>query len=424
MRRRDFIKRFVGASCGIGAYLFNNPFRPRFRIAQASTGKVLIVIFQRGGCDGLNTIVPFGESEYYNLRPTIAIAPPNLSDPASAINLDGFFGLHPGLAAFESIYQAGDLAILPTVHYPNATRSHFDAQPLIETAASNAQQGLDGWLNRHISSHAHTAPLRAASFAHKDDAVLPASMRGPEIVSTFNDLTNLNLGIPTAEEEALIPRLNQIYAQSPNPERVYRQLIQDVGQVVINDLSVIGTIDFSNYTPASGAVYPDTTFGQQMKQTAQLIKEGVGLEVAALSKHKWDHHSDQGGGNSDGRQYKLFVEFAGAIAALYQDLGTLMSDVSILTMTEFGRTAGENGSFGTDHGNASTWFVISQSLTGGIYLGGGWPGLLPEQLHENRDLAHTVDYRDVMGEVISLHLGNNDLAAVLPGHTYSPVGFF
>lgn len=420
--RRSVIKVLAGLSLGLGGFVLTNPFQPRFRVANASTGKTLIVIFQRGGCDGLNTIVPYTEADYYTMRPTIAIAPPDPLNPEAAIDLDGFFGLHPALAPFEPIFLAGDMAILPTVHYPSATRSHFDGQPLIETAASVPQQGLDGWLNRHLSSHGHSAALRAASFSHKEDAGLAASMRGPTVVSSFNDLTKFNLGMDNGEAE-LLQRLSQVYGQVANPEKVYRQMLQDFGQVVISDLSTINNIDFSNYTPSNGAVYPNTKFGLQLMQTAQLIKEGVGLELVALSLHKWDHHRDQGGGNTGGKQYNRFVEFAGGISACYQDLGSLMNDVVILTMTEFGRTARENGSFGTDHGNASAWFVIGKAINGGIYLGSGWPGLAPEQLHGDRDLEHTVDYRDVMGEILTLHLGNNDLATVLPGHTYSPIGF-
>ncbi len=423
MKRRDFLKRFIGTSCGVGAYLFSNPFQPRFRIARAATGKVLVVIFQRGGCDGLNTVVPYGESLYYSYRPTIAIAPPDVNNVNSAIDLDGFFGLHPGLAAFEPLYQAGDMAILPTVHYPNATRSHFDGQPLIETSAAVPQQGLDGWLNRHLTSHADSGQLRAAAFANGEDSGLPASMRGAAIVSTFSDLTDFNLGLSAGEEADMVQRLDQIYSQTADQTKRYRQLLHDFGGVALNDLNIIAGIDFTGYNPANGASYPDTVFGVQLKQTAQLIKEGVGLEVAALSKHKWDHHRDQGGGESSGKQYNLFVEFAESIAAFYQDLGAQMSDVMVLTMTEFGRSAKENASKGTDHGNASTWFVISKSLNGGIYLGTGWPGLATEQLYNDRFLAHTVDYRDVLGEVISLHLGNNDLATVIPGHSYNPVGF-
>lgn len=423
MKRREFFKTMASLACGVGAYCFDNPLQPRFRLAHAASNKVLIVIFQRGACDGLNTIVPYGEDDYYNYRPTIAISPPNQNNIEAAIDLDGFFGFHPALAEFESIYKDGDMAILPAVHYPEATRSHFEGQALIETAAFYPQQGLDGWLNRHLASHSHGAQLRAASFVRSYGSGFAESMRGPEIVSSFKNLTQFNLGMSTDDETALLQRLTQIYGQSPNPQRAYSQLVKDSGQVLINDLSLIGSIDVSGYTPANGASYPETLFGSQLREIAQLVKAGVGLEVASLSTSGWDHHRDQGGGNVNGAQYQKLQEFSRGISGLYADLGPLMSNVVILTMTEFGRSARENGSLGTDHGSASSWFVISKAVSGGIYLDSGWPGLATAQLREGRDLAHTIDYRDVMGEVVSLHLGNNDLATVIPEHNYSPIGF-
>ena len=423
MRRRDFLAKLTASTLAAGSLLFDNPFRPRFRIAnaQAATGKTLIVVFQKGGCDGLNTVVPYTDPNYYNLRPTIGIAPP-FNGAESAIYLDQDFGLHPGLSAFESIYQAGDLAILPTVHYPDATRSHFDGQFLVESAPPQGQQGVDGWLNRHLVSRPSSAPLPAVGFATGEDSSLPDSLRGQAIVSTFSDMTTFNLGLEAAEETTLLQRLQPIYEQNADPSKIYAQQVHDFGRAVIDDLNLIADIDFNGYIPANGAVYPSTDLGRSMKQTAQLIKEGVGLEVAALTRHGWDLHKNQGGGESTGKHYDRLADFGDSIAALYQDLGGLMTDVVILTMTEFGRKVKENQSGGTDHGHAAAWFVVSPNVTGGIYLGSGWPGLAPEQLN-NKALAHTLDYRDVYAEVLLRHLGNTNLATVLPGHSYTPINF-
>ncbi len=427
MKRRDFLGKLGASYFAIASSFFDGPFRPRFRIARAATGKTLVVVFQIGGSDGLSTIVPYGDADYYNLRPTLAVAPPSI-DPASAINLDGFFGLHPGIAAFESIYGAGDMAILPTVQYPNATRSHFAGQDLIQTAAAVKNQGLDGWLNRHLVSQTGNSVLRAVGYGVDEDAGLPESLRGSAIVSTFNDLTSFGLGLPQAEETALLQRLTPIYDQSPDPARLYAQLVHDFGRAVIDDVTLIGGIDFAGYVPENGAVYPNTVLGNQMKQTAQLIKAGVGLEVAALTtENNWDTHSNQGAAdNPNGALYTELTDFGNSIAALYHDLGSLMMDVVVLTTTEFGRTARENASGGTDHGNASTWFVVSPAVQGGIYLGTGWPGLSPGPsgtLHDDRDLEHTIDYRDVYWEVLVRHLANTDPATVVPGHSYNPIGF-
>ena len=422
MKRRDFLKKLGTGYLALSSLMLDDPFRPRFRIARAAGGKKLIVVFQKGGCDGLNTIVPYGDPDYYVLRPTLGIAAPAGGNPQAAKDLDGFFGLHPALSTFESIYAAGDLAILPTVHYAGASRSHFDAQFHMQTAPGVVER-TDGWLNRHLTSQPGGGGIRAAGFAFDDDAGLPDALRGPAIVSTFRDLTGFGFGLPAAEEQELRGRLAQIYAQEPNASRVFAQTIHDYGGAMVNDLALLDTIDFNSYVPANGAVYPNSKFGTAMKQTAQLLKEDVGLEIAALTRHLFDTHDDQGGGESTGSHYKALYDYGRAVSALYTDLGSMMSDVLILTMTEFGRTARENASGGTDHGNAAAWFVINHNVNGGIHLGSGWPGLAPAQLNEDRDLVYTLDYRDVMAEVMVRHLGNGNLATVLPDHTYSPIDF-
>jgi uncharacterized protein (DUF1501 family) len=197
--------------------------------------------------------------------------------------------------------------------------------------------------------------------------------------------------------------------------------VQENGRVIINDLAVLSGINPNTYVPANGAVYPNSGYGTQLRQIAQLIKADLGLEVAALSIGGWDTHSDQGGGQTNGQQARRHQDFAQGIAAFATDLGTLMQDVVIVTMTEFGRTAEENASRGTDHGHASAWFVAGGPVRGGIY--GPWPGLSTAQLEDGRYLDHSIDFRDVMGEILSVHMGNNQLGVLLPGHTFQPVGF-
>lgn len=418
MNRRGFLTSFVGASCAACALAFDNPLRPRFRTAEAATGKTLVVVFQRGGCDGLNTVVPYGDDRYYNLRPTIAIAPPTAGNSEAAMPLEDdthpdFFGLHPALAAFDPIYKAGDLVVMPAVHYPEASRSHFDSQAFIESA--DTVKSFDGWLNRHLSTLPTAADLRAVGFG----STLPHALKGPEIVSAFQNLAHFNLGLPEGESDTLLQRLTPIYDQTLNLHVPYQESLHDFGRVLVHDLDVVNRVTATPYAPANGAVYPSSSFGAQLQQTAQLIKSGVGLEIAALSIGGWDTHGNQGGAN--GSQARRFADFADSLAAFYHDLGAQMQDVLVLTMTEFGRTAKENGSKGTDHGNASAWFAMGKSLTGGIY--GTWPGLQEGQLYRGRYLSHTVDYRDVLGEVLTGHLGNAALDYLLPAHAYQPVGF-
>lgn len=421
MNRRDFLRFLVSASAGTAAVAITNPLRPRFAFAQSSAGKTLVVIFQRGGNDGLNTVVPFGDANYYRLRPRIAVPPPNAGDPNAALALNGFgapanfFGLHPGLAPLMPIWNAGQLAVLPATHYPNATQSHFDGQENIESGADGAT--LDGWLNRHLITLPRPAALRAVGFGDE----MPHALRGAVVVSAFNDIANFTLGVPANQEQALLADLSRVYSQNPDNTKAYRALVHDSGRAVVNDLAVLSGINTSSYQPANGAAYPNSNYGRQLRQIAQLIKSGVGLEVAALSIGGWDTHNNQGAGESTGQQARRHQDFAGGIAALRTDLGAAaMRDVTILTMTEFGRTAADNGSGGTDHGNAAAWFVAGGSVRGGIY--GAWPGLTAQSLVRGRYLAHSVDFRNVMGDVLVRHLGNPDMADVLPGFNYQPVG--
>ena len=415
------MRLLVSASAGTAAVALTNPFRPRFAFAQSASGKTLVVIFQRGGNDGLNTVIPFGDANYYTLRPRIAVPRPNPNDPTAALPLTGFgapsnfFGLHPGLAALMPIWNAGQLAVLPSTHYPNATQSHFDGQDTIESGADSAT--LDGWLNRHLITLPRPAALRAVGFGD----VLPHALRGAVVVSAFNDIANFTTGLPADQEQALLTDLSRVYSQNPDNAKAYRGLVHAHGRAVVNDLAILSDIDPANYRPANGAVYPSSFFGKQISQVAQLIKGGFGLEVAALSIGGWDTHNNQGGGESTGMQSRRHQDFAAGIAALRTDLGsTAMRDVTVLTMTEFGRTAADNGSGGTDHGNAAAWFVVGGSVRGGIY--GTWPGLAAQNLVRGRYLAHSVDFRNVMGDVLVRHLGNPDVADILPGFGYQPVG--
>ncbi|MCK6554510.1 DUF1501 domain-containing protein [Candidatus Binatia bacterium] len=413
--RREFFRYLAAASAATAGFALSNPLRPRLRMARAAVGKTLVVVFQRGGCDGLNTVIPYGDPNYAGLRPTIGIAPPSAGDPASAVDLDGFFGLHPGLAALAPIHAEGHLAVLPAVQYPDASQSHFDSQLFIESAA--VSKTLDGWLNRHLVTVPQPAALRAVGFG----AELPDALRGQAVVSAFNDITDFTLGLPDGEEDVLLADLGRIYSQQPDDTKAYRTLVQNSGRVVINDLAVLSEVDPRSYVPANGAVYPNSTFGTQLRQVAQLVKVGLGLEIAALSIGGWDTHTDQGGGQTNGQQSRRHQDFARGIAALYADLGPMMQDVVVLTMTEFGRTARENDNRGTDHGHAGAWFVAGHAVRGGMY--GAWPGLGTAQMVRGRYLDHSLDFRDVMGDVLTRHMGNTDLATLLPGHTYTPVGF-
>ncbi len=406
MQKRDFLKYMLATTAG-GSWLTQS-----VSTAMAATApKSLVVIFQRGGCDGLNVMVPYAENEYYNLRPTIAIAPPGSN--GGALDLDGFFGLHPAMSSLYDLYQRGNVAAFPAVHYTNASRSHFDSQQYIENAEVN--RGNKGWLNRHLSSSENSVGMRGVSFGSS----LARALDGPVSVSAFSDLRNLDLDLDTATEQRLINRLSGIYNQNTSNRRPYDDLLRRSGRTFLNDLNFINSIDVNNYQVENGANYPRNNYGRQLAQTAQLIKTGAGLELATIDLAGWDTHFSQGG--ATGAMASRLGDFSDGIAAFYQDLGSQMTDVMVLTMTEFGRTARENGSGGTDHGHASAWFAIGGGINGGIY--GAWPGLAESQRVRGRYLAQATDFRDIYSEILVHHLGNPS-DVVVPNYTANPIGFF
>ncbi|KAA3619124.1 MAG: DUF1501 domain-containing protein [Proteobacteria bacterium] len=429
MKRRTLLRGVLGAAgLTAGSYMFRNPLLTAAH-AQTAPTPTLVVIFQRGGCDWLNGVVPYGDAFYPVLRPTIGIAGPNPADPAAALALGDpnglgnqptdFFGLHPSLAPLVDIYNAGDLALLPTVQYDNATRSHFDGQHRIESGAP--RDDLSGWLNRHLSLAGIRGQLQAVHFGGE----LAQALRGSIPVQSFSTINAFTLGLTDIDETALTSAVIPVYNDFPSPASTYELLVHQYGQVLFNNLDVAQSIDTDSYTPENGADYPNGSYGRRLREIAQLIKEDVGLEAATVDIGGWDTHSNQGGGDSGGRQARRFAEFAAGIRALYDDLGPAMDNVIILSMTEFGRTSRENGSFGTDHGNATTWCVAGRGIAGGIY--GAWPGLDPSNdLYQGRYLMHTVDFRDVMGDILVNLYGHDaaDLGSLLPGHPYSSVGLF
>lgn len=399
---------------------------PLLSSAQATpTNQPTVVnIFQRGGCDGLNTVIPYGDSDYYALRPTISIPAPNAQNSRSALDLDGFFGLHPSMASLIPLFNTQTMAVLPTVHYPSPSRSHFSSEHYIESGVSPENisdeefKNLDGWMNRHIQvAGTSLFPLQAVGYGGS----LAQSLRGKIPVQSFSSINSFNSGLNSTEEQSLINSVSPLYEEQPSPQSSYRTLVHQYGKMLFDNLSAVEMIDTSSYVPANGAVYPNTTYGRRLKEVAQLIKDPtIGLQAVNIDVGGYDTHSNQGAGESTGNLAKRLKEFSDGISALVTDLGTKMDDVVILTMTEFGRTAAENGSAGTDHGNAGSWFAFGNKIQGGIYLNGGWPGLSNNDLFKGRYLASTIDYRDILGDILLNHLGHSspDLTTLLPGHSY------
>ncbi|MEO6390761.1 MAG: DUF1501 domain-containing protein, partial [Pyrinomonadaceae bacterium] len=368
--------------------------------------KTLVTIFQRGAVDGLNVVVPHGEKDYYSLRPTIAVARPKSGDADTVIDLDGQFGLHPALAAFKPLWDSKRLAIIEAVGSPDNTRSHFDAQDYMESATPGVKSTRDGWLNRLIQTapESNASPFRAVSMTQG----LPRAMQGraPAVaMSSLNDF-GIRAGAATASVQG---GFEAIYAQGVN------DALHGTGQETFEAVNYLKKMNPAQFRPENGAVYPATPFGRAMQQIAQLIKAGVGLEIAFTDTPgmQWDTHNNEGGAR--GQLANLLREFSTTIAAFQRDLGQHMDDVLLVTMSEFGRTARENGSRGTDHGHANVMFVMGNGVRGGkVY--GNWPGLGGSQLNEGRDLALTTDFRDVFAEVAQKHLGNRKMEKVFPGY--------
>lgn len=407
MQRRVFVRDSALALVTMGlSPTFLRRTALGMALPQGARGKVLICLFQRGAADALNMVVPFGERAYYAMRPGIAIAPPARSAGAvGAIDLDGFFGLHPALAPLKPLWDRGLLAPIHAVGSPSATRSHFDAQDYMESATPDIKGTSDGWLNRYLATsrtceQCAATPFRAVAMTPQTPRVLQGS--APSVaMNSVADFTVRSGGAQAAQLEAL-----------------YRtgsaDLIHGTGTEMFEAVKMLRAANPQRYQPERGAVYPASQFGQRLLSIAQLIKSGVGLEVAFADVGGWDTHVNQGG--ATGQLAQRLGDFGASIAALVTDLADRMQDVVILTMSEFGRMARQNGSGGTDHGHAGAMFAIGGAVKGQRVVG-RWPGLAPEQLYEGRDLALTTDFRAVFAEVASRHLGATKLDALFPGYT-------
>src|SRR6266404_1651792 len=398
LTRRVFLKG--GAMAAIGTTALPAFLTRAVYGAETNGGrKRLVVIFQRGAADGLNIVVPHGEPSYYSLRPSLAIPRPG---QGGAIDLDGFFGLHPSLAAFKPLWDAKHLAIVHAAGSPDTTRSHFDAQDYMESGTPGYKGTEDGWLNRALLKEPKASPFRAVSLG----PTLPRILLGGEPAVAVSNIAQFGVGGNNPGSAPIANSFEAMYEQSVDA------VLHGTGRETFDAVKMLKAADPAKYQPAAGANYPRGRFGDSLKQVAQLIKADLGVEVAFADIGGWDHHVNEG--NSQGQLANLTREFSQSIAALWVDLGDLAENTVIVTMSEFGRTVRENGNRGTDHGHANVMFVIGGPVRGGkVY--GRWPGLDQSQLYEGRDLAVTTDFRRVLGESVYRHLDNRSLDQVFPG---------
>jgi uncharacterized protein (DUF1501 family) len=409
--RRYFLKQSGVAMVGLSAM-------PAFlQRAVAATRmpnkKQLVVLFQRGAADGLNIVVPFGEPNYYLLRPSIAIPQPKRGGTDAAIDLDGFFGLHPSLAPLEPLFHNNQLAIVHAAGSPDPTRSHFDAQDFMESGTPGLKSTEDGWLNRALETipEENVSPFRAVAMGPN----LPRMLHGAAPAIALPDLKQFKV-------MAQSPGMSQVV--EGGFEAMYAQTVdhalQGTGTETFEAIDLLRKADPAKYQPENGAQYPTSRLGQSLQQIGQLLKADIGVEVLFVDCGGWDNHVNEGGGQ--GQLSNLLKDLGQGLAAFHQDLGDLMQNIIFVTMSEFGRTAKENGNRGTDHGHANCMFLMGGDVKGGqVY--GKWPGLNDHQLNEGRDLALTTDFRSVLGEVLSKHTGVADLKPVFPGFDNNPRKF-
>jgi uncharacterized protein (DUF1501 family) len=369
--------------------------------------KRLVVIFQRGAADGLNIVVPHGERAYYAMRPSISIPRKDVLD------LDGFFGLHPSLASFRPLWDQRHLAIVHAAGSPDPTRSHFDAQDFMESGTPGLKATQDGWLNRALRS-APAPDDKSAFRAISLGPALPRILTGQERAVAVNNINDFGVGGRNPNATPIANTFEAMYDHSSD------SVLHGIGQETFDAVKMLKSADPAKYKPAPGADYPRGRFGDSLRQLAQLIKANLGVQVAFADIGGWDHHVNEG--STQGQIANVLRDFSQSLSAFWIDLGDLADDTVIVTMSEFGRTARENGNRGTDHGHANVMFVMGGPVKGGkVY--GQWPGLDQSQLYEGRDLALTTDFRRVIGEAVARHLGNDRLAQVFPEFDNSPGKF-
>jgi uncharacterized protein (DUF1501 family) len=398
--RRIFLKNGTLAVVGTAA-VPSFLTRAAFGAIESGThSKRLVVIFQCGAADGLNIVVPHGEPQYYAMRPSINIP------RKSVIDLDGFFGLHPSLASFQPLWQQRHLAIVHAAGSPDTTRSHFDAQDFMESGTPGIKSTDDGWLNRCL----HAMPEAGKKSAFRGVALgpsLPRILSGSESAVAMNNINDFTIGGQSKRLSPVANTFEAMYSHSLDT------LLHGSGEETFDAVKMLKSADPARYKPAPGADYPKGRFGDSLRQLAQLIKANLGVQIAFADIGGWDHHVNEG--NTEGQIANVLREFSQSLAAFWTDLGDLGEDTIVVTMSEFGRTARENGNRGTDHGHANVMFVLGGPVKGGrVY--GRWPGLDQSQLYEGRDLALTTDFRQVLGEAVAQHMGNRNLDEVFPGY--------
>jgi uncharacterized protein (DUF1501 family) len=407
--RRRTVVRALGLSALAAAMSGGASFSWAQKPAAPGKRKVLVVVFQRGAADGLSMVPPYADKRYHELRPTIGIPAPG--GDGGAVKLDATFGLHPALAVgLVPHWKSGALAIVHAVGSPDVTRSHFDAQDYVETGTPGLKHTDDGFLNRLLQRNPEKGDtsLRALAFSPN----LPRILSGPAPAVAMSSIDQLKVQAPGD----ISGDFEQMYASAVD------RALRGTASEAFGAVKQLREIKPASFPAKADAKYPDSPLGKRMRQISQVIQADLGAEVVVTDCGGWDTHTSQGA--AKGQLANRLDDLGKSLGAFTTDLGDRLADVCTVTVTEFGRTARENGTGGTDHGHGSVMMVLGGKVRGGkVYA--RWKGLAAEALFEGRDVPVTTDHREVFADVLRAHLGVKDLAPIFPGFAPAgPLGLF
>jgi len=405
--RRSFIK----GGLAITAY---GLVRPSVSLG-AGQPDLLVVVFLRGGMDGLNLVPPVTKTDrnlYETARPNLGVP---LSGDGAALTLDGGFGLHPAAAPLLPLYDSGNLAVVHATGMHDPTRSHFEAQDYLELGTPGQKTVGSGWLHRYLDTSPNL-PQELMIPALASGTLQPMSLLGSGETLTLSDPDYFSYSTgPYRWAEEQSDALRELYSLDSSP-------VHMAGTQSINSVDIVETYVTEDYVPAGDAVYPESDAGARFELAAQMISLDLGIQVVTVDVGGWDTHENQGSGSGG--------TFAGLVGSLSQSLLALQTDMdargladrmTVVVMTEFGRRIRENTDLGTDHGHAVPMMLVGNNVNGGLH--GQWPGLEPGQLFEGIDLEVTTDFRRVLSEILIKRLANPNIAEVFPGYDdYSPLG--
>jgi uncharacterized protein (DUF1501 family) len=408
-------RQFISSAAGVSAAAFFPAWLPKVVLAESYVANrdIIVSIFQRGGADGLSLCVPFGDPAYYTSRTSIAVPRPDSTAPTKGIALDNFFAFPQAMAGLVPAFQAGELLVTHATGSLNNSRSHFDAQRYMEVGKPADPNLVTGWLGRHLATMPpvrSTAPLRALGLSNG----LQKTLVGAPKTLPIADPTNYNIaGSTTTQPQRLAFLQSNFTGVDPT--------LGAPALDAVNTVTLLRSVNFTGYTPANRAVYPNSAFGRALRSVAVLIKADLGIEAAQVDIGGWDTHATQD--PLAGSMFRTMQDFSNAIAAFHADVISTGYPVTLVSISEFGRNVRENGSAGTDHGRGTTMFAMGKGIVGGrVLTKGAWPGLAREVLEQGQDLKVTLDYRDILSEIVQNRLGNSNLGVIFPQWTPTMLG--